>query len=512
MMLLHCPFADLPPACPRTEAPPMAFRRLRWTLRILLATTLLGALSYEVWVWATTEPEDPRARRVGPFLATPYLQLGEEPKADDLALLWHADDLDADWSVEVRSPLDSTWKLAEGPTFRRIVLDGVERHRVYRTILSGLEPGERFAYRVKLGGVSAFEGEARAKVPPGRPQRVVVFGDAAKKSEGQRKVAYQTHLLQPDLVVLTGDLVYFQGRIGEYRPKFFPIYAAAEASPTLGAPLLSSTLFVGVVGNHDLMVNDFGRASDLMAYFYYWSQPLNGPIPGPGVKLTPPLKGPEARLQAFRDAAGPNYPRMANFSFDTGDVHWTVLDANPYVQWADPGLRTWVAADLASARDKPWRFVAFHHPGFNSSRAHSEEQQMRLLADVFEAGGVSIAFSGHVHNYQRTYPLKFAARTYPDGHAPEPDHPVEGKITIDRAYDDSPRTRPNGVIYLVTGGGGAELYDKSQTDAVSTWEPFTTKFIANVHSLTVVNVTPDVAIVHQLDSDGRVLDHFTVAR
>jgi hypothetical protein len=489
----------------------MAFRRFRWTLRILLASTLLGVLSYEVWVWATTEPEDPRARRVGPFLATPYLQLGEDPKADDLALLWHADDVDADWSVEVQSPLDAPWKPAETPTSRRVILDDVERHRVYRAILPGLAPGERFRYRVNLGGVSAF-GEARAKVPPGQPQRVVVFGDAAKKSEGQRKVAYQTHLLKPDLVVLTGDLVYFQGRVGEYRPKFFPIYAAAEASPAVGAPLLGSTLFVGVVGNHDLMVNDFDRASDLMAYFYYWSQPLNGPIPGPGAKLTPPIKGPEPRLQAFRDAAGPNYPRMANFSFDYGDVHWTVLDANPYVQWADPGLRAWVAADLASAKDKPWRFVTFHHPGFNSSKAHNREQQMRLLSDVFEAGGVSIVFSGHVHNYQRTYPLKFVARTYPDGHAPEPATPVDGEITIDRAYDGTARTKPSGVIYLVTGGGGADLYDPDQTDAVSTWEPFTTRFIADVHSLTVVDVTPDAATVRQLDADGKELDRFTVAR
>ena len=506
------PRADRPPSLPRMEAPSMAVSRFRRNLRILFATGLLGGLVIWAWIWATTVPEDPRARRVGPFLATPYLQLGEDPKADNLALLWHADDRDADWSVEVQSPLGAAWKPADAPTSRRIILDDVERHRVYRAIMPGLVPGERFRYRVKLDGKSAFEAEARAKAAPGQPRRIVVFGDAAKKSEGQRKVAYQTHLLKPDLVVLTGDLVYFQGRVGEYRPKFFPIYAASEASPAVGAPLLSSTLFVGVPGNHDLMVNDFDRAPDLMAYFYFWSQPLNGPIPGPKAKLSPPLRGAEPRLKAFHDAAGPNYPRMANFSFDDGDVHWTVLDANPYVQWADPGLRAWVGADLVAAKDKPWRFVAFHHPGFNSSVAHNREQQMRLLSDVFEAGGVSIVFSGHVHNYQRSYPLKFAARAYPDGHAPEPETPVEGKIAIDRAYDGSPRTKPDGIIYLVTGAGGADLYDEDQTDAISTWQPFTTKFIANIHSLTVVDVTPDIAIVQQVDADGKVLDSFTIAR
>jgi acid phosphatase type 7 len=475
---------------------------------MLFAAALVGVLSYAIWVWATTEPEDPRARRVGPFLATPYLQLGDDPKADGLTLLWHADDVDADWSVEVRGDSDERWRLAGTPSYRRVILDGVERHRVYRATLPSMAPSfGRFPYRVKLGEASAFEAVARGKAEPGKPQRVVVFGDSSKNSDGQKKVAYQTHRLEPDMVLIAGDIVYFQGRVGEYRPKFFPIYASRDASPSSGAPLLSSTLFVGVAGNHDLMVNDFDRAPDLMAYFYFWSQPLNGP----SSKFGPPLNGAESRLKAFRDAAGPNYPRMASFSFDNGDVHWTVLDSNPYVQWADPGLRTWVADDLARAKDKPWRFVAFHHPGFNSSKAHFDEQQMRLLCDVFEAGGVSIVFSGHVHNYQRTYPLKFAVTTYADGHAPEPAHPVDGKITIDRAYDGTAGTKPDGIIYLVTGAGGADLYDPDQTDAVSTWQEFTTKFVANIHSLTVVDITPNAATVRQIDADGRELDRFTVA-
>ena len=492
----------------------MAVSRLRRTLRMLFVAALVGALSYAIWLWAAARPEDPRARRVGPFLATPYLQLGDHPGPDDLTLLWHADDVDADWSVEVRSPLDSAWKPAEPPSHRPILLDGVEPHRVYRSLLAGLVPGERFRYRVKLGGPSAyeFEAEARAKAPPGRPHRFVAFGDSSKNTVGQRKVAYQTHLLNPDMVLITGDIVYFQGRVGEYRPKFFPIYAAPGASTAAGAPLLSSTLFVGVPGNHDLMVNDFSRSSDLMAYFYFWSQPLNGPVAGPTTRLAPPIQGPEDRLRAFRDASGPNYPRMANFSFDYGDVHWTVLDANPYIQWADPELRAWVANDLASAKDKPWRFVSYHHPGFNSSKAHIREQQMRLLADLFEAHGVSLVFSGHVHNYQRTYPLKFAVKTYPNGYVPPPATPVDGELTIDRAYDGTAKTCPSGVIYLVTGAGGADLYDPDQTDNVSTWQPFTTKFIADIHSLTVVDVEPATTTVRQLDADGKELDRFVIGR
>ena len=106
---------------------------------------------------------------------------------------------------------------------------------------------------------------------------------------------------------------------------------------------------------------------------------------------------------------------MANFSFDYGNAHWTVLDSNPYVDWTDPELRAWVERDLAAAKDATWRFVAFHHPPFNSSRAHFGDQRMRVLVDLFEAGRVDVVWSGHVHNYQRTFPLTFAADRGPDG-------------------------------------------------------------------------------------------------
>ena len=475
------------------------------------ALALVVGASLAVY-WADFDGEDPKARRSGPFLATPYLQLGTVSAPDALTLVWHADDVDAAWGAEVQAPVGSAWRPGGKPEARSIALDGVEPQRVYQSRLNRLVPGAAFRYRVNLGGSVVFEGEAKAKPASGRSQRFVAFGDGAAGTPGQKKIAYQTFQAKPDYVLLTGDMVYFRGRIGEYRSKFFPIYAAPEASPDLGAPLLSSTLVVGVPGNHDIALDDFDRDADLMAYFLFWSQPLNGPTEALGGKLTPPVTGSPGRVEAFRAAAGENYPRMANYSFDAGDVHWTVLDSNPYIQWADPKLREWVAADLASAAAKPWRFVAFHHPGFHSSRAHNKEQQMRLLADLFEQGGVSLVFSGHVHNYQRTYPLKFAARTYPDGHAPEPSHPVDGTWTLDKTYDGTTQTIPEGVIYLTTGAGGAKLYDTDQPDRPETWKPFTARFVADVHSMTQVDVTPDAVTVRQISGEGATLDAFTVTR
>lgn len=215
--------------------------------------------------------------------------------------------------------------------------------------------------------------------------------------------------------MITGDIVYTQGRASEYQRYFWPVYNAERASPVVGAPLLGSTLFVAAPGNHDIGTRDLRQFPDGLAYFLYWNQPRNGPPGVPGQPSFPDVTGPLANREAFLNAAGDAYPHMANFSFDYGNAHWTVLDSNPYVNWMSPKLRSWVERDLANAQNRTWRFVAFHHPAFNSSKAHFGDQHMRLLVDVFEAGGVDIVFSGDVHNYQRTYPLRFSAGAYHSG-------------------------------------------------------------------------------------------------
>jgi acid phosphatase type 7 len=251
---------------------------------------------------------------------------------------------------------------------------------------------------------------------------------------------------------------------------------------------------------------------DTLAYFYYWAQPLNGPLTQVGAASTPTLSGAEANQKAFLAAAGSTYPRMANFSFDYGNAHWTVLDANGYVDWDDPALRAWVEKDLAAAKKATWRFVGFHHPGFNSSKNHFSEQHMRKLSDVFEKGGVDIVFAGHVHNYQRTFPLRFAVKRGPDGKPVVEERSIVGELKLDKNYDGQTRTKPDGVIYLVTGAGGASLYNPEQQNDSASWQPFTTKFIADTHSFTVVDADGTSLRVRQVSVEGKELDRFTVSR
>jgi len=203
---------------------------------------------------------------------------------------------------------------------------------------------------------------------------------------------------------------------------------------------------------------------------------------------------------------------MANFSFDYGNAHWTVLDSNPYMDWSNPALRDWVEKDLAAAQSATWRFVAFHHPGFNSATHHFTDQWMRQLAPVFEAGKVDVVFSGHVHNYQRTFPFTFTPKPQPDGQRVGPKGEVAGEWKLDKDFGDGARSKPQGVIYIVSGGGGAGLYDSDQQADVSSWQPFTNKFFSVENSFTVVDVDGKSFRLKQISATGTEVDSFRIVK
>ncbi|HEY2154147.1 MAG TPA: metallophosphoesterase [Isosphaeraceae bacterium] len=459
------------------------------------------------------------AKPQGPFLAKPYLQLGGSQAPGKLLVLWHATDSDAPWAVDVRTPADRAWKTVKDPKFSRVAVAGIEPHRVYRATVKVDEPGGVFTYRVRKGEAVLFEAEAHAPKSADQTHRFAVFGDCGADTPEQRLIAYRAFLSRPDFVMITGDIVYGKGLISEYRDKFWPVYNADDASPSTGVPLLRSTLFLAAPGNHDIASRDLGKTPDGLAYYYYWYQPHNGPIGKEGGPTVAPLVGPEANRRAFLEAAGNSFPRMANFSFDYGNAHWTVLDANATVDWTDRELRDWVARDLEAAKDATWRFVSFHQPGFSSSKKHFDEQYMRILAPIFEVGKVDLVFSGHVHNYQRTYPLRFApaaengasAALGADGKPAKVRH-VDGKLALDRRFDGRADTTPEGVIYVVSGAGGQNLYNPEQQDDPASWQEFTYKHISKVHSLTVVDVDGKILTVRQVTPGGEEVDRFIVTR
>ncbi|HWN88263.1 MAG TPA: metallophosphoesterase, partial [Chitinophagaceae bacterium] len=340
------------------------------------------------------------------FLVKPYLQIGKSPSPQFMQVLWHANVSNDVWLVEYKNNTSTEWMKSQNQMSSKIAVAGVDPFTVYSASFTDLAPGSTFMYRVSKNGKVVFTSEAKSLKSPDQSYRIAISGDMGAGTTTAKKIAYEIYKAKPDMVAIAGDIVYNAGLVSEYKTKFWPVYNKDEAD-TLGAPLIRSIPFVASVGNHDALTRDLNRFTEALAYYYFWDQPLNGPLGKEGGAFVPELTGTDANKKAFYDGAGEKYPRMTNFSFDQGNAHWTIIDSNPYVNWNDSTLRDWVAKDLTAAANATWRFVLFHHPGFNSSRAHYEQQQMRLIAPILEKGKVDIVFAGHVHNYQRTYPITF---------------------------------------------------------------------------------------------------------
>ncbi|MBS1955720.1 MAG: metallophosphoesterase [Cyanobacteria bacterium SZAS-4] len=464
-------------------------------------------------VYAADKPESPPL-----FFAKPYLQLGNHPhlaakESEDL--LWLSQEK-KNWSVDVKPHESKTWKQITKPVNHRPLIDSQQPNlEIFSCEITGLTPGSLFDYRIKADKKEVFQATGLARKTAKQPLHIVIFGDCASGSKSQRKVAYECSKSRPDLIVVPGDIVYQYGRFSEYTKKFFPVYNADESDPTVGAPLTRSHLFVPVLGNHDIAFThgsyntDLNRYPDALAYFTLWSQPRNGPITKVGAKCTTPMIGSDENKAAFLKSAGSNFPVMANYSFDYGNTHWTVLDGNYYMDWTDSALRNWVKKDIAGAKNARWKFVTFHQPGFSDDVEHNLEQRMRLLSDIFEETGVDVVWAGHVHNYQRTFPLFFKAAQKDGKPTINPDGTVSGTFKLDKEYDGKSVTKPKGVIYVVTGAGGAELYSqKQQTDKTE----FVCKFNGDVHSYTVCDINGDTMNVRQITEDGAPLDEFKLTK
>ena len=99
-------------------------------------------------------------------------------------------------------------------------------------------------------------------------------------------------------------------------------------------------------------------------------------------------------------------PELAEhaWSFDYGNAHVVGLDANADADME--AIAAWLDADLAAAEADPdidWKIAFFHHPAYSASSHGCTARVLEHWAPVLEAHGVDLVFSGHDHDYERTY-------------------------------------------------------------------------------------------------------------
>jgi len=382
----------------------------------------------------------------------------------------------------------------------------------YTAHLDGLPFNADVRYRVKLGERVLREATFRTRATADKSARCVLVGDMAQGLDNQNAVAYQISKQQPEFLVALGDIVYPTGRVNQYMHHFWGTYNnVTEAGPKTGAALMASVPFYAVLGNHDVGAK-LPAVPDALAAYYFFCAPQGGPGLGPWVTQ---LGADETVAAKFRAQAADSYPNLDAYSFDSGPAHFLVLNDNKGMDIQAPAFRKWLTEDLKTTSAK-WKFVCYHIPGFHSSFNHYTEQQIRPLQPLFEECGVDIAFAGHVHNYQRTVPLKFV----PDSTKKKKAAAVDGQFTLDTAFDGVNNTKAAGVIHIVAGGGGASLYGPGldETGPVlkkkygANYADFTAKMVADQHSFVVLDLAPDRLRLRAISAKGEELDSITLTK
>jgi hypothetical protein len=264
--------------------------------------------------------------------------------------------------------------------------------------LRGLTPGARYRYQVDVEGDRAVPraGAGAGAVPDPRP---LAQSAPATFQSGPRQD-------QPLRFAVYGDM----------RGPGHLVHAQLVAGLLHERPAL-------IVSTGDLVA--VGSEESAWQRFFEITAALGATTP-----VVPALGNHEAYLGGaakswalfgLRSAA--REPAIGYTSFDWGQAHFIVLDTNH----PDGKQRAWLMSDLARARKNHTRAIfAVCHDGPWSHGAHGGSALVeRSLAPVLAAAGTDVLFSGHDHFYERGTGLTAA-----------------GPLT-----------------YVVSGGGGAPLYD-----------------------------------------------------
>lgn len=430
------------------------------------------------------------------FLIKPYLQLGRGfNDAPSLVLFFHSKKKGKDWLVQVRNQGESDWRDAR---LLRVAfkIAGGKKHFRYRAELTGLAPGAAFEYRVAKAWTLVFSSQAR--MPAAEKSRIAIFGDFGDGEAGSISIGKAVLGTSPDLVVAAGDIVYDQGLVSEYLKHFFPVYNSEEL------PLLRQVPMAPCFGNHDIGTPRQVESPDYddidaLGCFKFFETPTSYLA----LKKKQLKEGLSRRRARFIDVLPKGFLSRANYSFSYGPVFFLVLDANIYMDWTKPTLQDWVTRQLDGAPAGSWKVVVFHQAAFNADYKYKDDQHMRVLCPVFEAGGVHMVFSGHCHYFERSHPLSYELA---NGKVEE-DGQVLGKLKLVQTGSGvSGTVQSFGVTYVITGAGG-KLVSPEHWPGVAA---HTAVLDLSRNSFSLIEADCEKLVFLQLDADGKEIDRFEI--
>ncbi|CUH96795.1 hypothetical protein P22_2906 [Propionispora sp. 2/2-37] len=243
---------------------------------------------------------------------------------------------------------------------------------IHSTSLTGLKPGTSYRYRV--GDGLFWSPYHTFTTAPARtePFKFLLFGDSQGSSyrlwqetlhaayERNRDAAFMLHI---------GDLV----DIGLNYKQWDDWFQA-------GRGVIDTIPVVPVMGNHETYTTKWEITQPLL-YTAFFRLPGNGP-------------------EALTGKV---------YSFDYGDVHFSILDSQlqEEAEWIPEMLtlqKNWLEKDLAGT-EKRWKLVFLHRPVYHNRSSEADQDLRDAFTPLFDRYHVDAVFAGHDHVYARSYPL-----------------------------------------------------------------------------------------------------------
>ncbi len=414
------------------------------------------------------------------FLAPVLLMLGtralcaaDQKQADPTGATAVPDHVTLTWSADPTTTQTVTWRAIESAqtgvvqyqkgtslgTARRAAnarredfVTSLGPVAIFSAVLTGLEPGATYAYRVGDGAI--WSAVSTFSTEPKEPKAFsfLVFGDSQSGVADNPEYGPwrdTVHRAFKDnrtarFMVSMGDLVEVGLSCAHWNNWFAAAAGVIDAIPDMA-----------IQGNHETYADNVTGSVKPVAW--------------------------QVQFPLFQN--GPDGLKDQVYSWDYANVHFCVLDSQQDEEAPTYGdiLQAqvqWLAKDLAQTK-QPWKLVFFHKTPYYLKATRANEAVKAAFCPVLDRYHADIVFNGHDHGVARTYALN-------------------GNEFMSRPSQ--------GTIYVVTGRSGNKAYpDLSQ----KVWNSF---FYdpQDQPNYMVVGVAGNVLTIRTIKQDGTLVDTFSI--
>ena len=188
------------------------------------------------------------------------------------------------------------------------------------------------------------------------------------------------------------------------------------------------------------------------------------------------------------------------YSFDINNVHVLTM-ATEEKFGTDSEQYSFVVNDLRKAANNPdikWIIVTMHYPFYSSPNTCKEsdcagnKESRELFHPLFDKYGVDLVLHGHVHNYERSLPLKFNQES--------------SSVPIVTSNTKTDYENPEGVIFAIVGTGGVNLHGLSDSAPFMAYQQDSKFGILDIH------FSDNKLDAKFVANNGATLDHFSISK